>query len=114
MHKLIMAASIGVFAIAAPCAIAQNHEAKSPYAIEDCRSGCYLVKESDSDGNAVYIGAVPRTFRVCSADPFGGSLIVDGKTSVLPGTTHGVRSCRDVNGLNIVLVKGTLAVGALP
>lgn len=113
MKNLIVAALVG-FVVTTPHATAQKHEPQSPYAIEDCRSGCYLVKDGSSDGNTVYVGAAPRTYRICSADPFGGTLVIDGKTSVVPGTTFGVRSCRDVNALSIVLVKGTLAVGALP
>lgn len=113
MSKLIIAFLVGL-AATTPYAVAQKHEAQSPYAIEDCKAGCYVVKDPGSSGNEVYIGTVPRTFRICSADAYGGSLVVDGKTSEVRGTSFGVRSCLDVNGLNIVLIKGTVAVGALP
>lgn len=106
-------ATLGLL-VSAPYASAQKAETLSPYAIEDCKVGCYLVKSSSTSGSPVYVGATPRTFRICSSDAHGGAIKVDGKNVDVDGTTLGVHSCRDVNGLNIVVVKGIVAVGAVP
>lgn len=112
-HIAILVATIGLM-VGTPYASAQKSDTQSPYAIEDCKSGCYPVTYSNSEGTTIYMGAVPRTFRFCSADGFGGTLLVDGKAFIVPGTSFGTRSCREVNALNIILTKGTLAVGPLP
>lgn len=114
MKKIsFLVAAIGVL-LGSTSAVAQQPEAKSPYAFEDCKSGCYLVKDPGATGAAVYVGAAPRSFRVCSIDSYGGVLTVDGKAVQVGGTSFGVRSCANVNGLSIMLVKGEVAVGALP
>jgi hypothetical protein len=93
-----------------PSAMAQHLELNSPYAIENCRAGCYLVNKAEP----IYYGTVARTYRICSADAVGGVINVDGRAMKIPGTAGNVRSCRDIHALNISLSEGTVAVGLLP
>lgn len=109
----LVVAALGLLA-STPYVSAQKSDTRSPFAIEDCKSGCYLVKTYGSENVVVYLGAVPRTFRICSADGFGGTLTVDGKALEVKGTSFDIRSCRDVNALSIVLQRGNVEAGALP
>ncbi|WP_020655478.1 hypothetical protein [Massilia niastensis] len=91
-------------------AMAQHIELNSPYAIENCRAGCYLVNKAEP----IYYGTIARTYRICSADNQGGVISVDGRTMRIPGTAGNVRSCRDIHALSISLTEGVVAVGLLP
>ncbi|PLY47541.1 hypothetical protein CSZ94_02400 [Janthinobacterium sp. ROICE36] len=93
-------------ALLAAGAQAQTAQQPSPYAIESCASGCFVLKER---GAAIYTGADPASYRICSRSSLGAEVSVD--TTVVRLSN---RDCTDVNGRAIILNAGEIAVGRLP
>ncbi|OFJ49778.1 hypothetical protein BA896_013830 [Janthinobacterium lividum] len=93
-------------ALLATGAQAQTTQQPSPYAIESCTSGCFMLKER---GAAIYTGADPASYRICSRSNLGAEVSVDNTVVRLNN-----RDCTDVNGRTIILNTGEIALGRLP
>ncbi len=109
MRKLIIGAVLAAAAAAlSPGASAQSGQAvtESPYVVEACRAGCFILKERST---SIYFGAVPSSYRICSRAAFAAEISVDGTIVRVAN-----RDCSDVNGRAIVLMAGEVAVGRLP
>ena len=93
-------------ALLAAGAQAQTTQQPSPYAIEGCASGCFVLKER---GAAIYTGADAASYRICSRSSLGAEVSVDNTVVRLNN-----RDCTDVNGRAIVLNAGDIVLGRLP
>ena len=99
-------AALALLAAAAQAQTAQTAQQPSPYAIESCAAGCFLLKER---GAAIYTGADAASYRICSRSSLGAEVSVDSAVVRLNN-----RDCTDVNGRVIVLTAGDIALGRLP
>ncbi|MGK5068992.1 hypothetical protein D3C81_389440 [compost metagenome] len=95
-----------VLALLAAGAQAQTAQQPSPYAIESCTFGCFVLKER---GAAIYTGTDAASYRICSRSSLGAEVSVDSTVVRLNN-----RDCTDVNGRAIVLNAGEIALGRLP
>ena len=100
---------LGAAALALLAAGAQAQTAPqqpSPYAVDSCASGGFVLKER---GAAIYTGADAASYRICSRSSLGAEVAVDSTVVRINN-----RDCTDVNGRAIVLNAGEIALGRLP
>lgn len=102
MSKAFAATLLSAFALShAPAANAEG--AVSPYAAENCKSGCVHFERD----HVIYFGVPARTYRICAGN-FSIIANVDGR-----GVPIAARFCADVSGQSIT-VDGGANAGLLP
>lgn len=79
------------------------------FASEACKSGC-VYHNARLEESTIYSGAIPKSYRICTASLFEAKANVDGKTVTIKGDGF----CSDVNGLKIVLTDKEARVGRIP
>jgi hypothetical protein len=104
----ILAASFLVAGV--PNTFAQTSHEKSAYAVDECKSGCFVAQA----GAKFYQGAVSQSYRVCAMNVHDSAISVDGMVVKVPGMSFGVRHCVDVNGRELSATDSNVAVGRLP
>lgn len=95
-----------LLALLAAGAQAQTAQLPSPYAIESCTAGCFVLKER---GASIYTGADAASYRICSRSSLGAEVSVDSTVVRISN-----RDCTDVNGRAIILNTGEITLGRLP
>lgn len=108
MKNILAAATAASILAMSAQALAQQQQ--SPYASVGCTAGCQY---SDNSGAVIYYGSVPRLYRVCSADGYEVTIVVDGR-DVKTKHDRSVRQCMDLNAHSIVLRDGKALFGLLP
>jgi hypothetical protein len=103
-------ALLSLFGFAAAAVAHAQTAQPSPYAADECKSGCYVARA----GAAFYKGAMPQSYRVCPIDSFDAKVSVDGVIVPVAGIRFGVRACVDVNGRELMALEQNVAVGKLP
>jgi hypothetical protein len=108
--KLVKTLAASFLAVSVPNAFAQTSHEKSAYAVDECKSGCFVAQA----GAKFYQGAVAQSYRVCAMDVHSSAVSVDGMVVKVPGVSFGVRHCVDVNGRELSAMNSNVAVGRLP
>jgi hypothetical protein len=76
-----------------------------------CDSGCRRIDSISGSGDQIYAGSVVKTYRVCHADPFALSVVVDGVKWNIPDGSPEHRNCLDVTGTSIGVYGNAAWVG---
>lgn len=93
-------------AVLASPAFGQAPQPEGPFAIGPCKTGCVVY---DTHPSTIYIGAVAKSYRVCSADGYSVEVVIDNRLIKIAGG-----DCADVNGTNLTLKYGKARAGRLP
>ena len=84
--------------------------ASTDFAGPACTSGCQAV-DSLGNGQVVYLGEDPRTYRVCAGNSWTINVSVDGqRVADLDPQYHSSRLCGDFRGKSIVVSGSGSAV----
>ncbi len=106
MHQLKFALFAALVAAFATFSV-QAQSTESPYASENCKKGCVLG-EAPHSALTVYVGAAPKSYRICALNAFVRFSVDDREIPIREG------SCSDVNGRVMTLTNGIIRFGLLP
>ena len=102
-HAYLAAALLGFTALSA--------FASSDFASPYCETGCRRIDQISGSGDLIYFGEVVKAYRICRADDYNLSVVVDGKEIKVPDGSPQHRNCLDVTGTSIGVFGDAAFVG---